>query len=114
MIMGCTTIDEIIKIINQLQAMSWLNPAPAPSQAQTNPFQILSAQQDDSKTVSIEKETTILHNTPDWPERIGDRIANKVNDKISDLAQNFPCNACCPPFCMDEHSDRDRDRNLGE
>ena len=111
MIMGCTTIDEIIKIINQLQAMSWLNPPPAPSQAQTNPFQILSAQQDDSKTVSIEKETTILHNTPDWPERIGDRIASKVNDKISDLAQNFPCNACCPPFCMDEHSDRDRDRN---
>ena len=102
MIMGCTSVDEIVTIVNQLQAMSWLKPS--------NPLQVLSAQHDDvRKTVSFAKETTMLYETPDWPERIGDRIASKVNDKLSKFTQNFPSNACYHTYSKKEYKERGRE-----
>ena len=95
-IMSCTSVAEIITTINQLQAMSWLSPTVGIS------GQLFSAQHDDGKTVSFAKETNVLQNTPDWPERLGDTIVSKMNDEISKVNDKLSK--------LTHHIERSRDR----
>ena len=91
LIMTCTSVADIVSVINQMQAMNWL-PSPGPNtQLSTQGLNssALHAHVAQCTSKAVRFEVDKLENTPDWPERLGDRIASKVNDKISKLAEDI-------------------------
>ena len=94
-IMGCTTIDEILTIINQLQLQLWLQTSSSQTQTQALAAQVMSIQ-DKSKFLSFQ------FNMEQFGNAFGNKILSKMDHTLTEITHSMDesykgCCGCYPP-----------------
>ena len=94
-IMGCTTIAEILTIINQLQLQPWLQTSSSQTQTQALAAQVMSTE-DKSKSVSFQFDMEQFGNA------LGNKIASKMDHTLTKITHSLDesykgCCGCYPP-----------------
>ena len=90
--MACTSVADIVSVINQMQAMTLVTKPRIKHSAQYIRVKIpqlcmIMLPNAQVKLLGLKLISWKILLT--WPERLGNRIASKVNDKISKLAENI-------------------------